>query len=718
MALPLLALAVGNTLRAGATFAVKKGVQAVVKSGAKLKNLKKIKTKIKNKKNKKDKKSPKSRIKTAIVGGGIGALLGASDSSDDNNNTGVLSTGSLIHANSQNQDQEQEQLPVVKVQTVQAPDKITQKPLEEPKKDSTFSELIQTIKMHIGVSNDALVERKKANEAQREAAYEQNREQPKVKTSISFKGVQDKTKEISSKVKEKTSTLGQALATGVAASIIGISVLGDKIGDVKEYLSDIVNDVPKITETIIKNIKDWVSEIPGKFMEGATSIFGDMTKMAGEAWEVMKDKTVAVFTSISDFIKENFAVVKRKMLGAVAWMYNSLLDYINPVIGVFGDELPKMVIGSPTSSLSASPVPDETNTNVTPMATPGLYASYTPYGPAQGPVPYSPVPYGTYGPAISTLATPNQALAPAMSYGPASNKTLAQATGAQSATLAQSVQSLAPLKPTGTGNILRTAQSQLGVTEIAGARANPKILEYFRSTSYHAKDDSGEGGAWCSAFVNWSVEKAGFKGTGSAGAASWLKWGMPIDKPVPGCVVVKHRTRANGSKSYHVGFCQSVQGNTLFMLGGNQSNKVSVRRINMKKVKLYFRVPSGDASTTRLQTLDTLSPSVSKEAQQAQQAQAQQAQAQQTQQDSTIAAIKNFNDPIQALSGFANTAAQGFDASTLDFKGITEVISKNSEVLQTQVNSTTTVVQQPVQEHPKFTLDNTKLDNTLALKSL
>ena len=699
MALPLLALAVGNTLRAGATFAVKKGVQAVVKSGAKLKNLKKIKTKIKNKnKNKKDKKSPKSRIKTAIVGGGIGALLGASDSSDDNNNTntGALSTGSLIHA-SQKQDQE---LPVVKVQTVQAPDKITQKPLQEPKKDSTFSELIQTIKMHIGVSNDALVERKKANEAQREAAYEQNRE-PKVKTSISFKGVQDKTKEISSKVKENTSTLGKALATGVAASIIGISVLGDKIGDVKEYLSDIVKDVPKITETIIKNIKDWVSEIPGKFMEGATSIFGDMTKMAGEAWEVMKDKTLAVFTSISDFIKENFAVVKRKMLGAVAWMYNSLLDYINPVIGVFGDELPKMVIGSPTSSLSASPVPDETNTNVTPMATPGLYASYTPYGPAQGPVPYSPVPYGTYGPAISTLATPNQALAPAMS------------TPAMSATLAQSVQSLAPLKPTSTGNILRTAQSQLGVTEIAGARANPKILEYFRSTSYHAKDDSGEGGAWCSAFVNWSVEKAGFKGTGSAGAASWLKWGMPIDKPVPGCVVVKHRTRANGSKSYHVGFCQSVQGNTLFMLGGNQSNKVSVRRINMKKVKLYFRVPSGDASTTKLQTLDTLSPSVSKEAQQAQQAQAQQ-----TQQDSTIAAIKNFNDPIQALSGFANTAAQGFDASSLDFKGITEVISKNSEVLQTQVNSTTTVVQQPVQEHPKFTLDNTKLDNTLALKSL
>ena len=698
MALPLLALAVGNTLRAGATFAVKKGVQAVVKSGAKLKNLKKIKTKIKNKnknKNKKDKKSPKSRIKTAIVGGGIGALLGASDSSDDNNNTGVLSTGSLIHANSQNQDQDQEQeQPVVKVQTVQAPDKITQKPLEEPKKDSTFSELIQTIKMHIGVSNDALVERKKANEAQREAAYEQNRE-PKVKTSISFKGVQDKTKEISSKVKENTSTLGKALATGVAASIIGISVLGDKIGDVKEYLSDIVNDVPKITETIIKNIKDWVSEIPGKFMEGATSIFGDMTKMAGEAWEVMKDKTLAVFTSISDFIKENFAVVKRKMLGAVAWMYNSLLDYINPVIGVFGDELPKMVIGSPTA-LSASPVPDETNTNVTPMATPGLYPTaytpYTPYGPAQGPVPYSPVPYGTYGPAISTLATPNQALAPAMS-----------ATGAQSATLAQSVQSLAPLKPTSTGNILRTAQSQLGVTEIAGARANPKILEYFRSTSYHAKDDSGEGGAWCSAFVNWSVEKAGFKGTGSAGAASWLKWGMPIDKPVPGCVVVKHRTRANGSKSYHVGFCQSVQGNTLFMLGGNQSNKVSVRRINMKKVKLYFRVPSGDASTTKLQTLDT--SVVSK-------------QAQQTQQDSTIAAIKNFNDPIQALSGFANTAAQGFDASSLDFKGITEVISKNSEVLQTQVNSTTTVVQQPVQEHPKFTLDNTKLDNTLALKSL
>jgi uncharacterized protein (TIGR02594 family) len=50
---------------------------------------------------------------------------------------------------------------------------------------------------------------------------------------------------------------------------------------------------------------------------------------------------------------------------------------------------------------------------------------------------------------------------------------------------------------------------------------NPRIIEYFRSTSLHTGDENA---SWCSAFVNWCVSQAGITGTRSAMARSWLHW--------------------------------------------------------------------------------------------------------------------------------------------------------------------------------------------------
>lgn len=81
------------------------------------------------------------------------------------------------------------------------------------------------------------------------------------------------------------------------------------------------------------------------------------------------------------------------------------------------------------------------------------------------------------------------------------------------------------------------AALELGVAETAGPGSSARVLEYLASTNLHAalaKDDSTP---WCSAFVNWCVEKAGFAGTDSAAARSWLGWGREI----PGAAAGLHR---------------------------------------------------------------------------------------------------------------------------------------------------------------------------------
>ena len=83
------------------------------------------------------------------------------------------------------------------------------------------------------------------------------------------------------------------------------------------------------------------------------------------------------------------------------------------------------------------------------------------------------------------------------------------------------------------------AQSQYGVEEIPGDEHHPQIIEYFTHTELAAMTDET---AWCSAFANWVIDKAGLHGTNSARARSWEAWGDQItDQPQSGDVVVFSR---------------------------------------------------------------------------------------------------------------------------------------------------------------------------------
>jgi len=119
---------------------------------------------------------------------------------------------------------------------------------------------------------------------------------------------------------------------------------------------------------------------------------------------------------------------------------------------------------------------------------------------------------------------------------------------------------------------LEIAYREIGVHEVVGRGDNPRVLEYLHSTNLDAPSASTDETPWCSAFVNWCVEQSGYAGTDSAWARSWLNWGRSTNTPTVGSVVVFSRDVSSG----HVGFLISRSASGIRVLGGNQSNQVSI----------------------------------------------------------------------------------------------------------------------------------------------
>lgn len=131
------------------------------------------------------------------------------------------------------------------------------------------------------------------------------------------------------------------------------------------------------------------------------------------------------------------------------------------------------------------------------------------------------------------------------------------------------------------------AKREIGVKEYPGAQHNPRIVQYAKTTMLAAAADEV---AWCSSFVNWCLDQAGVRGTRSAAARSWLGWGVPLQKPRPGCITVF--SRGADPQSGHVAFYVAPRGAFLEVLGGNQSNQVKVAAYRSDR-KLGYRWPKG-----------------------------------------------------------------------------------------------------------------------------
>lgn len=130
------------------------------------------------------------------------------------------------------------------------------------------------------------------------------------------------------------------------------------------------------------------------------------------------------------------------------------------------------------------------------------------------------------------------------------------------------------------------ALGEYGTAEVAGAASNPKITQYLRTTSLPAEGLDDET-PWCSAFVNWCMVQSGHKGTGSAAARSWLTWGKRVTVPQIGTVTVLWRETPSSGKG-HVAFFVRRDGHHVWLLSGNQGNRVSIERYPAVRV-LDFR---------------------------------------------------------------------------------------------------------------------------------
>lgn len=122
------------------------------------------------------------------------------------------------------------------------------------------------------------------------------------------------------------------------------------------------------------------------------------------------------------------------------------------------------------------------------------------------------------------------------------------------------------------------ALAEIGTAEIPNVKANPRIVDYHQATTLRAKSDEVP---WCSSFVNWVLQTAGYPTTRSAAARSWVRYGKACEMQRAAIVVL---SRGNNPAFGHVGFIDRFDGSYVWVLGGNQNNRVSIARYPLSRV--------------------------------------------------------------------------------------------------------------------------------------
>jgi uncharacterized protein (TIGR02594 family) len=130
---------------------------------------------------------------------------------------------------------------------------------------------------------------------------------------------------------------------------------------------------------------------------------------------------------------------------------------------------------------------------------------------------------------------------------------------------------------------LEIAKKEIGVKEVPGSGNNDRILQYHRATSLKATQDSVP---WCSSFVCWVMERAGYVSTRSARARSWEHWGEALTEPKEGAIAVLWRKNPQ-SGAGHVGWYCGEKDGKIKLLGGNQNNSVNYSWYPKERVLSY-----------------------------------------------------------------------------------------------------------------------------------
>jgi len=139
------------------------------------------------------------------------------------------------------------------------------------------------------------------------------------------------------------------------------------------------------------------------------------------------------------------------------------------------------------------------------------------------------------------------------------------------------------------------AKSYLGAREVPGSADNPTIIEMYRTVGHDWVEHDEV--AWCAAFVGHCLEKCGIASTRKLNARSYLLWGEKVaslDEAREGDIIVF--TRGSSSWQGHVAFFLNTAGTHVEVLGGNQSNAVTLTRYARSRVLGIRRPIAVDAA--------------------------------------------------------------------------------------------------------------------------
>lgn len=123
--------------------------------------------------------------------------------------------------------------------------------------------------------------------------------------------------------------------------------------------------------------------------------------------------------------------------------------------------------------------------------------------------------------------------------------------------------------------ILVEALKTYGTKETLGPANNPTILQWAKTVGLH-KAYKADSIAWCGLWMAYVAGQAGFDNSPNGNALwarNWADWGTKQDKAMLGDVLVFKR-----GKGGHVGIYVGEDSTHYHVLGGNQSDMVSIKR--------------------------------------------------------------------------------------------------------------------------------------------
>lgn len=124
------------------------------------------------------------------------------------------------------------------------------------------------------------------------------------------------------------------------------------------------------------------------------------------------------------------------------------------------------------------------------------------------------------------------------------------------------------------------------------ARVLP-VAEHYRGTN-----PTGRSRAWCAVFANMVLNRTGYRGTGSAAARSFARYGRQASGPAPGVIAVW---------PHHVGFVVGAAGpGRIRVVSGNHNHRVEESTYATRGV-MAFRYPDHGRSAAGIRMMSSRS---------------------------------------------------------------------------------------------------------------